>query len=265
MCFFTVRGWLLALYSFYVSGDWLAVVGIVPRMVGLQGNLSVGLGKATTGRLISMGTSGRCTLMPSSFVKIAPGIIITRNRDIGTKRTLFMSGGRPRIGFIDPISNAMTTIGHNTHHGIVDIIIATDSGRRCISFNIGDIRSLGNRRIGRTLLRDNLFTFLHRHPCSIITGPRDHPGTIFISTFSDGPLTPSFRCMVGNGRISFRTNLDTLTRLTPAFLNIDDGRSMPTVTSTGGIRVAIFGNGRPTNGINIRVGRIGPVGGNRIM
>lgn len=234
-------------------------------MVGLHGNLSVGLGNGTTRRVTTIGRPKFCKLMPSSFPKIAPGIMIGRRRCIVTKKPLFVSGGRPRIGFISPIDNIMADIRHNSHHGIVDVIIRTTARRSCRRFNGRGITRLGTSRIGRLLLRTNVFTFVGRHPCSIVTSPAVTPGTVFISTFSDGPLTPRFRFTLGKRRIGFRANLSTLTGVTGACLNVDLGRGSTTLARTGGIAVATFSKPGPTKGMNIRVGRITPVMGNRAM
>lgn len=246
-------------------GRAVVLGGHVTGMVGLHGNLSVGLGNTTTRRLISIGRPKFCSLIPSSCANVAPGIIIGRRRCIVTKKPLFVSGGRPRLGFISPIDNMIADIRHNTHHGILGVIMRTTARRSCRRFNGVSPSGVDNRRMGRTLLRTNVFTFVHRHPCSIVTSPAMAPGTVFVSTFSDGPLTPSFRFTLGKRRTGFRAKLSTLSGVTGACLNVDMGRGSTTLIRTGGIAMATFSKPRPTNGINMRVGRVSPMIGDRAI
>lgn len=237
----------------------------VTGMVGLHGNLSVGLGNGTTRACTAIGRPKFCTLMPSSFPKIAPGMIMGRRRCIVTNKPLFVSGCRPRIGFISPIDNIIADIRHNTHHGILGVMMRTTTRRSCRRFKGGGITSVSTSTIGATLLRTNVFTFVGRHPCSVVTSPAIAPGKVFMSTFSAGPLTPGFRFTLGKRRTGFRAKLSTLTGVTGACLDVDMGRGTATLARTGGIAVATFSKPGPTNGMNIRVGRVTPMSGNRAI
>lgn len=203
--------------------------------------------------------SASYTLSLSSFVGLAPKVVVKEGDKVKAGDALFVSKQQPEMKFASPVSGVVELVNRGERRKLLGIKVKADAEQQYADFSQKISGNMSGEQVKALLLEAGLFGYINQLPCAVVADAASTPKGIFVSALRDMPLAGDFEVELQGQEKDFQTGLTALSKMAKTYLGIGAKQTSKALTDAKDVEVTIFDGKCPAGNVGVHVNHLDPV------
>lgn len=203
--------------------------------------------------------SASYTLSLSSFVGLAPKVVVKEGDVVKAGDALFVSKQQPEMKFASPVSGVVELVNRGERRKLLGIKVKADAVQQYADFSQKISGNMSGEQVKALLLEAGLFGYINQLPYAVVADPTITPKGIFVSALRDMPLAGDFEVELKGQEKDFQTGLTALSKMAKTYLGIGAKQTSQALTGAKDVEVTVFDGKCPAGNVGVHVNHLDPV------
>ena len=226
------------------------------NVIKLKKGLDINLKGKAAAQVSAASASKVYGLVPDAFWGVKPKVVVKEGDEVKVGDALFVNKLHPEMKFVSPVSGKVVLVERGERRKVLSIQVEAAASQQYVDFGRKQVSSLNAAQVKEALLESGLFGFIIQRPYAVVADPADQPKAIFVSAFSDMPLSADVNITLKGEEKHFQTGIDALSKIATVHVGVKAGSIVAGVKNA---TVTQYEGKCPAGNVGVQINHVSPV------